>query len=185
MARLSMATRNSIPDDQHTAFDEIVGASGEVPRTGPGSVLIHVPELSKRITALNQYLRNESSLEKKYQELAMLVAARANDCQHIWNAHAASAVEAGVERATVDALRESLDLTDLPPDEGVVINFGREYFQTNHVSRGSYQAALEQFGVAQLVELTMVLGSYAMLAFAVNVFDTDLPSSRTEPLLPI
>ncbi|MFQ6027923.1 MAG: carboxymuconolactone decarboxylase family protein [Dehalococcoidia bacterium] len=186
MARLPVATRESVPEDQREVFDEIVsGAGGVVPQTGPNSVTIHVPELAKRITSINQYLRNESSLDKKYQELSMLVAARANDCQHIWNAHAASAVAAGVERSTVDALRESLDLTDLPPDEEVVINFGREFFQTNRVSRGAYQAAIEQFGVQALVELTLVLGSYAMLAFAVNAFDTDLPSPRIEPLLPV
>ena len=185
MARLPRASRDSVPKGQEVAFDDITRGLGGYPRTGPGSVLIHVPELSKRVTAINQYLRNESSLNKKYQELSMLVAARANDCQHIWNAHAASAVEAGVERSTVDALRESLDLSDLPKDEQVVLNFGREFFQTNRVSRGAYQEALEQFGTQGLVELTMVLGSYAMLAFAVNAFDTDLPSPRTEPLLPV
>jgi len=34
-------------------------------------------------------LRNESTLPKKIQELAMLTTARAMDCPYIWNAHAA------------------------------------------------------------------------------------------------
>ena len=55
------------------------------------------------MNALNKYLRTESSLPKKIQELAMLVTARENDCQYIWNAHAASARAAGVSDATVDA----------------------------------------------------------------------------------
>ena len=95
MARLSPATRDSVPEAQRDVFDGIVG-SGSPPANGPGSITIHVPEAAKRASALNQYLREESSLPKKIQELAMLVTAREMDCQYVWNAHAASAKAAGV-----------------------------------------------------------------------------------------
>jgi len=35
------------------------------------------------------------------------------------------------------------------------------------------------------VELTMLMGFYGTLAFHVNAFDVDLPTERTEPLLPV
>ncbi len=184
MARLPLATRESVPEGQQAAFDEIV-QGGETPSRGPGSVTIHVPEAARRVTALNQYLRRDSSLPLKIQELAMLVTAREMDCQHIWNAHAASAGAAGVPRELVDALREGEDLSDLAPEEEAVINYGREFFRTHHVSRGGWQAAFEQFGAQGLVELTLVMGSYSMLAFCINAFDTDLPPNREEPLLPV
>jgi len=92
MARLPVATRESVPEGQRTIFDEMVKGLGAVPRYGPGSVLIHVPKAHQWATLLNHYLRDESSLPKKIQELAMLVTARELDCQHIWNAHAASGV---------------------------------------------------------------------------------------------
>ena len=98
MARLPIATRESVPEAQRAVFDEIVQQQGAVPRYGPGSVYIHVPQAARHLTNLNQYLRQESSLPKKVQELAMLVTARELDCQHIWNAHAASAQQAGVSR---------------------------------------------------------------------------------------
>jgi 4-carboxymuconolactone decarboxylase len=185
MARLPIATRASVPENQRSAFDEMVGASGSAPKYGPGSVLAHVPELSKRNTALNQYLRNESSLPKKIQELAMLVTAREMDCQHIWNAHAGSARQAGVPDGLVDSLREYDDLEDLAPDEEAVVNYARAILRTHYASRGAYQAALEQFGTQGLIELTMLIGTYASLALAVNAFDTDLLPERTEPLLPV
>ena len=76
----------------------------------------------------------------------MLVTARELDCQRIWNAHAASARQAGVGGAIVDALRERKELRDLAPDEAAVVHFGREFFRTHRVSRGAFQAAVEQFG---------------------------------------
>jgi hypothetical protein len=73
MARLPIATRDSVPEAQRALFDELVQRMGAVPRYGPGSVMVHIPEAHRWATGLNDYLRNQSSLSKKVQELAMLV----------------------------------------------------------------------------------------------------------------
>lgn len=185
MARLPTATRESVPQDQRDVFDEMVKSLGSVPRHGPGSVMIHVPKAHRWATGLNHYLRDESSLPKKIQELAMLVTARELDCQHIWNAHAASARKAGVRNELVDALRDRQELVGLAADEAAVVNYGREFFRTRRVSRGAFQSALEQFGRQGVVELALTLGNYSLLALLINSFDTDLPAERTEPLLPV
>ncbi len=163
----------------------MVKGLGSVPRHGPGSVMIHVPKAHRWATGLNHYLRDESSLPKKVQELAMLVTARELDCQHIWNAHAASARKAGVPNALVDALRDRKELPALASDEAAVVHFGREFFRTHKVSRGAFQAALEQLGRQGVVELGLTLGNYSLLALMINSFDSDLPPDRTEPLLPV
>ena len=185
MARLPLATSESVPEAQRAIFDEIVQGVGSVPRYGPGSVMVHVPQAHHWVNGLNRYLRQESSLPKKIQELAMLVTARELDCQHIWNSHAASARQAGVSAGIVDALRDRKELPAPAADEVAVVQYGREFFRTHRVSRGAWQAALEQFGRQGVVELSMVMGSYSMLALCINAFDTDLPPDRTEPLLPI
>ena len=185
MARLPMATRESVPEAQRDIFDEMVKGLGSVPRYGPGSVMIHVPKAHRWATGLNHYLRDESSLPKKVQELAMLVTARELDCQHIWNVHAGSARKAGVPGALVDALRDRKELPAVAADESAVVHFGREFFRTHRVSRGAFQAALEQFGRQGVVELGLTLGNYSLLALMINSFDSDLPPDRTEPLLPV
>ena len=185
MARLPIATRDSVPETQRDVFDEMVKQLGSVPRHGPGSVMIHVPKAHRWATGLNHYLRDESSLPKKVQELAMLVTARELDCQHIWNAHAASARKAGVPNALVDALRDRQELPPLAADEAAVVHYGREFFRTHRVSRGAFQSALEQFGRQGVVELGLTMGNYSLLALMINTFDTDLPAERTEPLLPV
>jgi len=185
VARLPIATRESVPESQRAIFDEMVQGLGSVPRYGPGSVMIHVPKAHQLATSLNHYLRDESSLPKKIQELAMLVTARELDCQHIWNAHAASARHAGVRSDIVDALRDRRELPGPAPDELAVVHYGREFFRTRRVSRGAFQAALEQFGRQGVVELGLIMGNYSLLALLINSFDTDLPPDRTEPLLPV
>jgi len=185
MARLPLATRESVPENQRAAFDEIVKGLGSVPRFGPGSVMINVPKAHQVMNALNRYLRNDSTLPRKLQELAMLVTAREMDCQYIWNAHAASARESGISNGTVDALRDRKELPKLPEDEAAVVRFGQEFFRTHRVSRGAFQTVLEQLGKQGAVELGLIFGNYNLLALLVNSFDVDLPPDRKEPLMPV
>jgi 4-carboxymuconolactone decarboxylase len=185
VTRLPLATRDSVPENQRTVFDDIVHALGAVPQYGPGSVMIHVPQAHHWATGLNTYLRQEASLPTKVQELAMLVTARELDCQHIWNAHATSARRAGVPDGVVDALRARHVLPELAAEEAAVVQFGQEFFRTHRVSRGAFQAALEQFGRQGVVELALIFGNYSMLAVLINAFDTELPPDRSERLLPI
>jgi 4-carboxymuconolactone decarboxylase len=185
MARVPAVTRESVPQNQREAFDAVVQSRGGVPRTGPGSIMLNSPEASRRASHLSDYLRRESTLPQNIQELAMLITARELDCQYIWNAHAASGRKAGLSSALVDALREKQPLPPMTPEEAAVIRYGQEFFRTHRVSRGAFQAALEQLGVQGLTELTMLMGYYGMLAFCVNAFDGDLPSERTEAILPV
>ena len=97
MARIPPVTRESVPEDLRSVFDEVSSGPGGV-GTGPMSIIKHSPELSRRAIPLFEYVRNESSLPQTVRELAMLTTARAKDCPYIWNAHAALGRKAGPER---------------------------------------------------------------------------------------
>ena len=186
MARLSTASRDTIPPDQAEAFDEYVAERGSIPDTGPLSVMLHVPELIKRGEHLRAYLRgDESSLPANIRELGMLVAARENDCQFIWNAHAAMGRRSGLSDELVDNLRDKKELAGLSPAESAVIEYGREFFRTRKVSQGTFDNAMAQFGTRGLVELTTLMGYYACLAFNINAFEVGLPAEISETPLPV
>jgi len=184
MTRISPISRDQVAEQHRGAFDQVAAAPGGI-GSGPTSILKNSPEMARRAMHLSDYLRNESSLPKKVQELAMLTAARAMDCRYIWNAHAASGRREGLSDALVDALRDNQPLPALATDEAAVINLGMEFFKTHQISQRTFQAALDQFGRAGLVELTTLMGYYAMLSFAANTVELDLPSARSEAPLPI
>ena len=184
MARLSPPTRESVREDLREIFDGVTNGPGGV-GTGPMSVLKHSPELSRRAIPLFIYLRNESSIPWKARELAMLTTARAMDCPYIWNAHVGLGRQAGLSDSLVDALRDKKPLPSLAPDEAAVVNLGREFFETHRVSQETFQQTLDQFGAQGLVELTTLMGYYAMLAFNANTIDLGLPHELAETALPV
>ncbi len=110
MARTPTVTRDQVHEKYRRAFDQEVAISREAVENGPGSVMINSPEMRKRANRLVFYFRQESELPKKIQEMAMIMTARAKDCQYIWFAHAARARDHGISNEFVDALRDKMPL---------------------------------------------------------------------------
>ena len=185
MPRIGPASRDNVPADQAEAFDRYVQGRGSVPETGPLAVMLNAPEMLARGEHLRAYLRGDgSSLPAEMTELAMLVTARENDCQFIWHAHAANGRRAGLSDDLVNNLRDKQPLIRISAQESAVVEYGREYFRTRRVSQGTFDAALAQFGVRGLAELTSLMGYYAMLAFNINAFEM-LPPAGDEAPLPV
>ncbi len=184
MSRIPPVTRESVPEELRSVFDEVSSGPGGV-GTGPMSILKHSPEMARRAVPLFEYVRNESSLPWPVRELAMLTTARAKDCLYIWNAHAALGRQSGLSDALVDALRDKQPLPPLSAAEAAVINLGNEFFTASRVSKATFNAALEEFGARGVVELTTLMGFYAMLAFNANAVDLQLAHASEEPMLPV
>src|SRR4029450_10676612 len=184
MARIPPVTRDRVREDLRSIFDEVSSGPGGV-GTGPMSVLKYSPEMSRRAIPLFNYVRNESILPQKVRCLAMLTTARATDCPYIWNAHAALGRQAGLSDALVNALRDHTPLPPMSVEEAGRANPGMEFFQTARISQDTFDGALAQFGPQGLVELTTLMGFYAMLAFNANAIDLGLPREMSEPPLPV
>ena len=185
MPRIAPASRNEVPADQREAFDQFVQQRGDIPYTGPLAVMLNAPEMLARGEHLRAYLRGDgSSLSASITELAMLLTARENDCQFIWNAHAAAGRNSGLDNTLVDNLRDKKPLNGLSAEQTIVVEYGREYFRTRRVSQPTFDRALAQFGVRGLAELTTLMGYYALLAFNINAFEM-LPEAGAEPFLPV
>jgi hypothetical protein len=73
MARTPTVTRDQVPEPLRAAFDAETAGSGGTIVSGPGSVMIHSPEMRHRANVLVTYLRDESSLSKKIHIPSSLV----------------------------------------------------------------------------------------------------------------
>ena len=183
MARLPNVSRDMVSEEFREAYDELT-ADGPI-TVGPGTITLNSPEMARRRAGLTGYLRYETTFSRRILELAIITTARAMDCPFIWNDHVGAARREGVGNALVEALRERQELPDIADDERAVINYVNEFYTTHQVSQATFQAALDQFGPQHLVELTMLIGSYAQTAFFLNAFEVELREGMGEPLMPV
>jgi 4-carboxymuconolactone decarboxylase len=185
VARIPPVTRDDVPDVEKDAYDEFIESRGSRPNVGPYSLLLHMPEMARRLEALRTYIRGEASVSQRLQELVMITVAREMDCAFIWYAHAAAARQAGIRDDIVDAIRDKKPFPDLTPDEHTVVNFTRELLQNRKVSRSAFDAAITRFGRRGMMTLTNLIACYAVLAYNMNTYELEAPEHPTEKALPV
>ena len=185
MTRIPLVTREQIAEKEKPAYDAFMLSRAGRPNIGPYSLLLHMPEMAQRLEALRTYIRDESSLPPRLQELVMISVAREMDCAFIWYAHAAAARQAGVRGDVVDAIREKRPLANLEPDEQTVVDFTRELLQQRKVSRLTFDAATARFGQRGTMTLTNLIACYAVLSYNMNAYELQAPAHATEKPLPV
>ena len=184
MARIPLVTREQVAPKEQPAYDAFMAGRAGRPNIGPYTLLLHMPEMAQRLEALRTYLRDETSLPQKLQELVMISLAREMSCAFIWYAHAAAARRAGVRDDIVDSIRERRPLTGLEPAEQTVVDFTRELLQNRKVSRPTFDAATRHFGQRGTMALTNLIACYAVLAYNMNTYELQAPAHETEKPLP-
>ncbi len=167
--------REALPEEQRAIFDAIAASRGRV--AVPFSLLMNSPEVAGRVAHLGAFLRFETSLSPAQRELAMMTAAREADCAFEWAAHVRLGRQEGVREEAITAVGEKHALDGLTEDEALIVGYGRELLRPPHrVSEETFAAARRAFDDRAMVELTMTLGYYSMIACALNAFGVEAPA---------
>jgi 4-carboxymuconolactone decarboxylase len=163
-------TRDTLDQPQRELYDAIAaGPRGSVP--APFHVLLASPEVAAPAQQLGAVMRYGTDMPRKYAELAILCTARVWGTAYEWQAHAPEAARQGVPAAVIEAIRQDREPAFDDPDMALVYRFA----MTAHRGRGAvpdelFEAAVARFGRKAVVELTALLGYYALLAMTMNVF---------------
>jgi len=180
-ARVPLVARETATAAQQAAWDRISQSRGRV--AGPFAALLHSPELAQRIAAAGHYVRFDGPLPQPVRELAIITVARALDAQYEWAAHAVLARRAGVRDEVIAAIRERTAPAGLTPEEAQVWGFAQALLREHRVSDRDFAVLQARFGLQGVVDLTAVVGYYAMIACALNAFAVE--PTPGEPPLPV
>ena len=113
--RLPLPKREQLDDAGQRTYDSLADPKGGTIRglRGPGGILLHSPELSRRSRPLNRYLRHEAGLGGRVRELAILTTARELDSQFEWAAHEPEALDEGISREIIEIVKHRKDTNGL------------------------------------------------------------------------
>ena len=151
----------------------------------PFNVYMRSPVLAEQFRKTGEYLRFNSTIPHRLNELAILITARQWTAQYEWFAHHRLALKAGLNPEVAAELALGKRPTNMKPDEEAIYNFCQELHTTHGVSDASYKAVLDLFGEQGVVDLIAVSGYYVMVSMILNVNRTPLPPGNPLPLQPI
>ena len=174
MARIPVITESSdLSPAQRRVVDGILGRrGGRIP--GPYRFGLHCPDVTEAWHPLGEVLRLKSTFPLRLSELAIIVAARAMDCDYVFNAHAPAAIKAGLAEAIVDALVQGKRPPFANKDEEAIYDYCMQLHERHAISDAAHARVVELFGVPGAVELTALFGYYVMVAMTLLAHEMPL-----------
>ncbi len=151
-----IASKADVAPEHQAVVDDVLGVFGAI--RGPFSMMLHSPEMTKRLLPLVPFFRDESVVEGKLRSVGIL-AARRN----------------GLREEAIDLLRAKADPSKFPAEEAAIVTYVRQLMRTNRAEQVAFDALHGKHGTKWLVELTTGVHYYAMLCGVVNAFEVAAP----------
>ncbi len=184
-SRLPLIHKQTLDEEGRRIFEAINGKDGDTPRLGPPASSMHSLAAAEPYDRLNQLLRSANVIGPQFFEISTLVPAREFNQQYEWTAHERGARRVGVADEVIDVIKHDRATSGLPEKEATAIEFGRAMLRGDRQVPPELFAKMESlFGERGTIEITMVMGDYAMTAMLLNAVNQQLPADW-EPLLPM
>jgi len=165
---------------QRTVADAIMSG----PRkglSGPFNAWLRSPELADRLQKVGEYLRFNTSLDKRLNEMAIIMTAQFWGAQYEWYAHAPLALKAGLDPAIVAAIGAGQKPVNMKDDEAIVWEFTTQLRRDHGVDDPIYTKAVDKFGEQGVMDLIGVNGYYDVVSMTLNVAHVAAPAGEAMP----
>jgi len=181
--RFPQLTMDELNDQQRPLAEKIVTFSS-IGLGGPYNMLLRSPVLLQRMLDVFDYLRWNTSVPLRLNELAILIIARQWRSQVEWFAHAPIAQKAGLSPQIIAELKTNKRPSGMAADEAVVYDFVTEITTNHKVSEETFALAKQTFSEQQVVDLTAVAGTYVAVAMILAMAEQTVPPGKEEPFKP-
>jgi 4-carboxymuconolactone decarboxylase len=179
--RFTQLTMDQLNDVQKRVAERILKVSS-AGLGGPYSILLRSPVLAERYLGMTDYLRFETSLPHRLNELAILIEARLWDAQYEWWAHYPIALRAGLPQAVADDIRDGKRPASMQAEEEVVYDVCIELLHDRNLTDATFRRAVDMLGEQPTIDLIAVAGFYVMVSSVLIAGRVRLPDGTKPPL---
>jgi len=179
--RLAQITYEALPPHVRPLADDILKVSSAA-LGGPYNALLRSPDMARRCFELLDYLRFKTSVDKRLNEFAILIQARIANAQYEWWAHEPIARRAGLSDAVMSELQQCRRPASMRDDERLVYDFCIQLTLNHQVSDGLWHEAVAKMGEQAVIDLTVLSGTYVMVAMLLNATQVGIPGGGAPPL---
>lgn len=160
-ARLPYLDRDDLPEEYRFLFDNLSRERGTVGNLF--RVMGHSPRLLHQFLRLGGDLRNQTTLDRRLRELAILTVGRITAAPYEYVHHVAIAKRAGVSEAQIEGLPVWERHPAFSEQERAVIRYAEVVTREVRVSDDVFNAVHTTLGDEQMVELAMNVAFYNLV----------------------
>ncbi len=139
------------------------------------------PEFFRAWLPFGGFLLTAGKLSGRDRELLILRTAVNCRSSYEWGQHVRISLDGGIDRETIDRVLEGPDADGWSPQEAALLRAADELRADSRISDGTWETLAEAYDTEHLIEVTMVVGHYTMLAGALNSLGVELDEGL-EPL---
>jgi 4-carboxymuconolactone decarboxylase len=132
------------------------------------------PGLFKRWMRFGGYLLVRGALPARDRELLILRTAVRCGSSYEWGQHVRISLAIGIERAAIDRVPAGPGAGGWSEHEAALLRAVDELHDSCAVGEETWQELARSYDEAQLIEATMLIGQYHMVAFALNTLRVPL-----------
>jgi 4-carboxymuconolactone decarboxylase len=182
--RLPLLKREDLDEAGKRAYDRAATPGKTiVGLRGPAGIHLYSTGTVDAHNKLSSYLRYEAGFDPKVREVAILTVAREMDSRFEWAAHEPEALKVGLPADIIDVIKHRKSTQGIDETYAAIIELGREAVGKHKVSSATFARVKAVFEPGHLVQLVMLMGTYASTAILLAAFDMQVPDGK--PQLPV
>ena len=162
MARVRLIEKEQAPSEVKEIFQKIEDNGARI--LNLYKVAAHSPKVFLNLTRLGNSVIGRTELPPRLREIVTLRVATLTGSEYEWAQHAPVALQVGVSQKQLDAISDWKNASEFNNEECAVLQYTDEVAQNVRVSDQTFNRLKSFFNEQTIVELTIIIGYYGMLA---------------------
>lgn len=172
MARIDIIPDEETPAEMQDIFNKF--RSNNLPVINLFRTVGHSPKVGRDFVRLGTAILLKSKLSHKLREIMILRVATLTGSNYEWTQHVRISLLLGIEQQQIDAVPNWSDSDLFSDEERALLQFTDECTQNVRVPDEVYSNVKKYLSDQEILELTVTLGYYGMVARVLETLQVDL-----------
>ena len=162
MARVRLIEKEQAPPEVREIFQKIEDNGARI--LNLYKVAAHSPKVFLNLIRLGNSVIGRMELPPRLREIVILRVAKLTGSEYEWAQHTPVALEVGVSQNQLDSIPDWKSSSEFNNEERAVLQYTDEVAQNVTVTDQTFNRLKDFFNEQTIVELTITIGYYGMLA---------------------
>lgn len=176
MARVPYVDREAAPAEIQKLYDGFTAQFGLNAVPNVVKALANSPGLATKVFPLANYFMNQSALDRKARELAVLMLMKRCECEYGFVRHIEIAKRQGITQEQIDSVGSYRNSKSFSDDEKLILQYAEELTTKARVDDDLFRKVEKVVGKDKMVDLTGAIAFWNMMARNLNALQVGLES---------